>query len=507
MDPWFRSRFNCSRPPRSCTFPTRGNSPDAPVAAQLPGFRIRNRFGATQPMTVRSLLAHHSGLSSDILKGMWVRHPESLEALTASLAANDLASPPQTEYRYSNLDYSVLGRMIEVRSGSSFSSAMDRGVLALLGMRHSHFEAPAEIAEPHATPHRGGRAIAPIGLRDAPAGALVTSADDLARFLSALFAGGSPALRRNDVAAMLSPQYPGLPLDFGQAVGLGWMLSGVTVPGVRTVAWHTGGYPGYASAILMSPADRIGVVVLTNDENGGKFELEVGKTALELVVEAKRGVVASPPAPGVIETAPIHLRASTLNALQGDYVVMNDLSRFSRHGDRLSAALFGTNFDLVPVAATRFRVSKSVLGFVHIPIQGFHIEFARIGRRHFAVLRGLPSPFPFEKLAPEDIPLAWRQRLGTYIAVNPDRNMSFGKLDLDIEDGVLVARTRIASQVWGTPDAPVRIPLLPFSDRGAAVAGVGGLSGTEVLATTGTGGVEELRYSGYLFRRQSQKIP
>lgn len=474
---------------------------DAPLQAQLPGFRIQNRFGATHPVTVRALLAHHSGLPSDLLCGMWLDHPASLKALQASLAQEWLAAPPQTQYRYSNLDYSLLGRLIEVKSGESFSSAMDHGVLHLLGMRHSHFEATAEIAGPHATPHRDGQAVDPAGLRDSPAGGLVTSADDLARFLSALFAGGAPALDQHGVNAMLSPQYRGIPLDFGQEVGLGWMLSGVEVPGTRSVAWHTGEYPGYASAILMSPADKIGVVVLTNDENGKKFALDVAKKALELAIAAKTGVIPSDGAQDAGSKSPVDIGAARLDALAGNYVVMDNLSRFSRQGTQLSAGLFGTTFDLVPVSADRFLVKKSFLGFLTFPLRDLSIEFVEADQRHFAVLRGLPNPLPFERLVPRPIPAAWRKRLGTYVAMNSDNNMSFGKFELAVEDGVLVAKTRISSQVWGTHDAPARIPLIPFSDSGAAVAGTNGLAGSVVHATS-CARVEGLRYSGYLFCRE-----
>jgi len=43
---------------------------DRPLIAYLPQFSIRSRFERTAPVTVRSLLSHHSGLPSDITQGM-----------------------------------------------------------------------------------------------------------------------------------------------------------------------------------------------------------------------------------------------------------------------------------------------------------------------------------------------------------------------------------------------------------------------------------------------------
>lgn len=45
---------------------------DGPFSGQLPGFRIRGLSAGGKPLTVRSMLAHHSGLPSDQLKGMWL---------------------------------------------------------------------------------------------------------------------------------------------------------------------------------------------------------------------------------------------------------------------------------------------------------------------------------------------------------------------------------------------------------------------------------------------------
>jgi len=49
---------------------------DRPLGDYLPGFSIRTRFTDAAPVTPRSIMAHHSGLPSDYLKGMWTRNPE-----------------------------------------------------------------------------------------------------------------------------------------------------------------------------------------------------------------------------------------------------------------------------------------------------------------------------------------------------------------------------------------------------------------------------------------------
>lgn len=102
---------------------------DGSLSSQLPDFSIKNRFPGSKPVTVRSMLAHHSGLPSDYLKGMWLPNPIALATLQTLLRDESLAASPQTQYKYSNLDYSMLGRLIEEKSKMDFDATMDRDLL------------------------------------------------------------------------------------------------------------------------------------------------------------------------------------------------------------------------------------------------------------------------------------------------------------------------------------------------------------------------------------------
>jgi CubicO group peptidase (beta-lactamase class C family) len=51
---------------------------DAPIQTYLPEFRIKTRFPDTDPVTIRGMLTHHSGMPSDYFKG-WVHDMEPPE--------------------------------------------------------------------------------------------------------------------------------------------------------------------------------------------------------------------------------------------------------------------------------------------------------------------------------------------------------------------------------------------------------------------------------------------
>ena len=476
---------------------------DDTLVAQLPGFAIHDRFVGDRPITVRSMLASHSGLPADLFKGMWLPQPGSLESLQHALADEYLANPPQTQFRYSNLDYSLLGRLIEVSSGKPFAEAISQDLLQPLGMSQTFFERTAKVPVAAARPYRDGHDAVDVGLRDDSAGAVLTSANDMAAFMRFLFAGGRvdsrPVVSAATLKSMFTPQYPDLPLDFGHRVGLGWMLSGVDVPGATSVAWHTGDYPGYSSAIVVLPEQKLGVVILANDERAKKFALEASAQILAVALEARTGEHhAATPAPA--QPARVTLPQERLDALSGSYVIFGDLSKITRSGEQLSTRLSGTQIDLVPTSDHTFVPQKSVLGLMNISLGTLWLDFGDVGARRFAVLRGIPMPIPFERITPTALPDAWRQRLGTYATDDSDFGMSFDKLELAVEDGVLVARTSVSSAAWGSTGEQAVVALQPLTANEAVLAGAEGESGS-VLAARGRNGQDGLRYSGYFFHR------
>lgn len=242
---------------------------DAGISTYLAAFRDRPA-GA---ITVRQLLSHTSGYST--VQGNDAhadRDPadDDLSRQVARIASWAPVHPPGTRWEYSNANYQLLGAIIEAVSDRDYARFIESEILAPLGMEHS-FVADGERHDAMARGHRpwfGGKRARKNGATQrvmAPAGGVIASAGDVARYLAVMMNGRDDIVAARSKAAMLRPASPASPF-----YGLGWFVDAEN----GTVS-HSGSSPGIETLATLIPAQRKGVVVLVNAGSGIGF----GETA------------------------------------------------------------------------------------------------------------------------------------------------------------------------------------------------------------------------------------
>jgi SSS family transporter len=109
---------------------------DAPVAKYLPEFAANGK----EKVTVRELLTHYSGLPPDVdLKDVWgLAAPDKAEGMRRAMEAK-LASEPGTKFVYSDINFMVLGALVERQSGQSLDVYAQQHIFAPLGMKHTRY--------------------------------------------------------------------------------------------------------------------------------------------------------------------------------------------------------------------------------------------------------------------------------------------------------------------------------------------------------------------------------
>src|SRR5262249_25517637 len=122
-----------------------------PVYRHIPEFGANGKEG----ITVRHLLTHYSGLKPDLdLTVPWAGRE------TAFRMANEeqLQAPPGAQFVYSDINFIVLGELVQRLSGMPLERYAEANVFEPLGMKHTRFLPPAswdpKIAEVLSIDHK-----------------------------------------------------------------------------------------------------------------------------------------------------------------------------------------------------------------------------------------------------------------------------------------------------------------------------------------------------------------
>jgi CubicO group peptidase (beta-lactamase class C family) len=256
-----------------------------PVAAHLPET-------GRHDLTLRSLLAHASGLPAEPAGSWWERSPgRSFSELVAGMADAGPFESGRT-YHYSNLGYGLLGEVVARLRGATWWEVLSSRVLEPLAMLRTSYDA----FEPHAQgysvhPWSGELSVEPAHdtRAMAPAGQVWSTVLDLATFADFLVTGDDRVLAASSLEEMMTPQAGTEKDGLASGYGLGLRL----VPGGSGVrVGHTGSMPGFQACLLVDRPRRTGAVVLANSTTGLRPEQVAGR--LLDVVESAEPTVADP---------------------------------------------------------------------------------------------------------------------------------------------------------------------------------------------------------------------
>lgn len=122
---------------------------DDPVQQYLPDFNLANDPRRAM-VTIRMLLTHTSGETGDVeLKDPWgLERADKTEGIRRALTT-PLESSPGAVFRYSDINFILLGALIERVTGKAEDVYVQEHVFAPLGMEETRYLPPAKASGPH----------------------------------------------------------------------------------------------------------------------------------------------------------------------------------------------------------------------------------------------------------------------------------------------------------------------------------------------------------------------
>ena len=237
-----------------------------PVAKYLPEFAQNGK----DDVTIRQLLTHYSGLAPDLdLKTPW----EGKDTAYRMAFAETPQDPPGSRFSYSDINFIMLGALVERVSGESLDEYCERHIFLPLKMMHTRFLPPAAwrakiaptqydenehmlrgvVHDP--TARRMGGVAGHAGL--------FSTADDLAKFAQTLLNGGGGILSPLSVEKMTQPeQPPSAPV----LRGFGWDIdSPFSSNRGDLLPIGSYGHTGFTgTSIWIDPTTQTYIILLTN---------------------------------------------------------------------------------------------------------------------------------------------------------------------------------------------------------------------------------------------------
>ena len=247
--------------------------------SDLIGFKVRNPKFPETVITLKMVLSHRSGINDsqgyftlDVINP--AKNPDWAKCY------NDYE--PGNGYMYCNLNYNMVGTIIEKRSGERFDQYVKHHVLDPLGLYggycvdsldNSRFATIYEyndslkklVPSPGAyNPRREEIASYVMGYSTpifSPTGGMKISANDLARYMTMHMNYGK--YNRKRIIKKKSAKQMQTPLSEKERYGLAILTTDKLIAG-KTLKGHTGSAYGLFSAMFFHPEEKFGIVVITN---------------------------------------------------------------------------------------------------------------------------------------------------------------------------------------------------------------------------------------------------
>jgi len=257
---------------------------DDPVTKYVPELQLRDPW-VTRELAVRDLVTHRVGFPDPGY--LWYGQSLSMDEIIRRLRLVPAASSLRSRFAYNNVAYALAGDVAAraVGAGATWQSLLRSRIYQPLGMSESYPDARemlaagvADISSPHGLVNDTIRVLpvgAPLVDPIAPAGAMFSSASDMAKWLRFLLdsarVGGRRLVTPAGFAQLFTAQqivppdefYPTARLTHPhfQAYGMGWFLEDYRG---EYVAFHTGSIDGRSAIVGLIPDRRLGVAIFTN---------------------------------------------------------------------------------------------------------------------------------------------------------------------------------------------------------------------------------------------------
>jgi CubicO group peptidase (beta-lactamase class C family) len=256
------------------------------ITKYFPGYRLYDTI-TTKLVTIRDLLTHRIGTKT--FQGDFTFWNTSLSR-EEIIKRMRLLKPVQVfrqDYGYCNSCFMTAGEVIPVVTGQQWENFVHDSIIAPLEMTSTMVlstgvEKKPNVATPYTTSYTNALKQVPFDNWNnlAAAASIISNVNDLSHWLMMQLDSGrynskqilpwQAIQKTRDVNIITSSRKsPMFPMHF-RGYGLGLFVADYSG---RQIFWHTGGAGGMVSNVCFVPEEKLGIAILTNNDNQNFFEL------------------------------------------------------------------------------------------------------------------------------------------------------------------------------------------------------------------------------------------
>lgn len=210
-------------------------------------------------ITISNLLNHRSGIhdfTSDADFSSWYTKPRSREEMLAVISRNEPDFEPDHQGEYSNPNYILLGYIIEDVTKDDYARELNERICERIGLRNTYIGLSPDTSyhESYSYIYNRGWTLVPPGDLSIPggAGAIISTSEDLCRFIEALFTGRLVSNASLDKMKTMTD-------------GFGMGLFRYPLDGKISYG-HSGKIDGFVNFVSYFPGDSLAMAYCSNGE-------------------------------------------------------------------------------------------------------------------------------------------------------------------------------------------------------------------------------------------------
>ncbi len=247
------------------------------VKKYLPELNIQNHFGDNNPICIRDMMTHVSGLPCDVSNGFFCDSPPNINWLIQELNKQYTISPHRYKRAYSNVAYGLLGEVVAREGGLSYSNYVKEKIFKPLKMHSSYIELDTILVKQFSKAYVRKKITTEPLIRDEAAGLIHSTVLDMSNYLLMYLKKGEfenkYLLSPDGIDEMFKNQISDIDLYEGDNWGYGLYSNEVSWKhgndsNIVNLIGHGGDTYAYHADFGFIPELGVGVVLLTNTDKG-----------------------------------------------------------------------------------------------------------------------------------------------------------------------------------------------------------------------------------------------